>query len=165
MDYKHICQIILNVTLISVFIGIFFFTYGKSVEEDIITDQSEYIASDIASELNIFLTDDVKTELKNSLNAPSMEEEDKKANDSNKDLVKKSAIILSILFAVGITIVFVTVRWAKVNENILLESFIILCFVAFTEFLFLNLIARNFRIADDNFVKKQMIVSIKKSVQ
>jgi hypothetical protein len=50
------------------------------------------------------------------------------------------------------------------NFRVLLESIVILFFVALTEILFLNLVARNYKIADPNFVKRQLLESIKEQV-
>lgn len=165
MSYsKHTAQIILNVTLISAFIGIFFFTYAAKVEKDIVKSQSEYIATDLAESIKSFIPEKTRIDLSLAIGEPTgTEDVDKAAEDSNNKLLKKAAISLGIVFIIGVVLTFVIVKFANIELNILKESFVILLFVAFTEYMFLNIVTRNYKIADTNFVKKEILTSVKKS--
>ena len=70
MDYKLLTQIILNVTLISVFIGVFFFTYGKYVEKKIINEQTAYIAESLAKDIGFYLPKETKEQVKSNIITP-----------------------------------------------------------------------------------------------
>ena len=79
----YIDEILINVTmnigLISVFIVIFFFTYGSIVEQEIIKKQSEIITIDLISIIKPFLSSEDCIKLKDNLTVPDMSKED---NDS-----------------------------------------------------------------------------------
>lgn len=161
MEYRQICQIILNVTIISSFIGVFFFTYAATVEKEILEDQSKYIAETMANKVKIFLPEDVKQEIVNDLEEPDLSKEDKDAEESNKELRNKALIVLGVLFIVGILATIIVSKIGNVGFHIVKEAIIILFFVGLTEFLFLNIITRNYKVADPNFVTKQMLKSVR----
>jgi len=162
MEYRQICQIILNVTIISSFIGIFFFTYAATVEKEILEDQSKYIAETMADNVKIFLPENVKQEIANDLQEPDLSKEDKDAEESNKELRNKALVVLGILFIVGILATFVVSKIGNIGFHVVKEAIIILLFVALTEFLFLNIITRNYKVADPNFVTSEMLKSVRK---
>jgi hypothetical protein len=166
MDYKLLTQIVLNVTLISVFIGVFFFTYGKQVEKKIITEQTGYIATSLAEDLGFYLNESTKNQIKSSIVTPveGLEEEDKKVQDSNNVLQNKAILALGILFLIGFSIVIFLREKKLTGEPVIYEGFIILLFVGFTEFIFFNLIARKYRVADPNFVKETFLKTIKDNI-
>ena len=164
MNYKQAAHIVLNITIISTFIGVLFFTYGKTVEKQIVQDQSEYIAKTIANDIKIFIPNELKIKLKEQLKVPDMSKEDAAVEKSNSELQKKAMIVLGVLFLIGITTTLVICIIGDLNFRVLLESIVILFFVALTEILFLNLVARNYKIADPNFVKRQLLESIKEQV-
>lgn len=161
MEYKQLCQIILNVTIISSFIGVFFFTYAATVEKEILEDQSKYIAENMADKVKIFLPEDLKQEIANDLQEPDLSKEDKDAEESNKELRNKALIVLGVLFIVGILATLVVSKIGNIGFHIVKEAIIILLFVALTEFLFLNIITRNYKVADTNFVTKEMLKSVR----
>lgn len=161
MDYKQLCQIILNVTIISSFIGIFFFTYAATVEKQILEDQSKYISETMADKVKFFLPDNIKKEIANDLQEPDLSKEDKDAEESNKKLRNKALVVLGILFIVGILATLTVSKIGNIGFHIVKEAIIILLFVALTEFLFLNIITRNYKVADPNFVTKEMLKSIR----
>ena len=136
MDYKQLCQIILNVTIISSFIGIFFFTYAATVEKEIIEDQSKTIAVSMANKVKYFIPGDVKQKIINDLQKPDLSNEDKDVEKSNKDLRNKAFFVLGILFIVGILATIIVSKIGNVGFHIVKEAIIILLFVALTEFLF-----------------------------
>ena len=164
MNYKQAAHIVLNITIISKFIGFLFFTYGKRVEKQIVQDQSEYIAKTIANDIKIFIPNELKIKLKEQLKVPDMSKEDAAVEKSNSELQKKAMIVLGVLFLIGIFTTIVICIIGDLNFRVLLESIVILFFVALTEILFLNLVARNYKIADPNFVKRQLLESIKEQV-
>ena len=161
MDYKQLCQIILNVTIISSFIGIFFFTYAATVEKEIIEDQSKTIAVSMANKVKYFIPGDVKQKIINDLQKPDLSNEDKDVEKTNKDLRNKAFFVLGILFIVGILATIIVSKIGNVGFHIVKEAIIILLFVALTEFLFLNIVTRNYKVADPNFVTSEMLKSIR----
>jgi hypothetical protein len=163
MDYEQFAQIVLNVTIVCTFIGVFFFTYAAKIEKDIVKDQSEYIASSMATDIRVFLPPSVKEDITKNLTVPDMTDEDDSVKKSNTKLMKKAMLVLGILFIVGITFTFILTKIGKLDMKILINAIIILLFVAITEFVFLNVITRNYNVADPNFVKYSLLKSVKKT--
>lgn len=164
MEYKDICQIILNISFISVFIGVFFFTYASKVEQDILKDQTNYIAKHIADDFKLFVSNETKQGIKANIKSVNMDEEDKEVKEANSKLAKKALILLGVFFLMGLITAFTIIKWKNIKTNIFLQAMVILLFVAITEFAFLNLVARNYRIADVNYVKKQFLIAVKESI-
>lgn len=160
MEYKQICQIILNVTIMSTFIGIFFFTYAASVEQDIVKEQSEYIAETMANKIKFLLPQDVKNEL-SQLEAPDMTKADADVKKSNTELRNKAMIVLGVVFVTGIIATLIVAKIGNVGFHIVKESIIILLFVAITEFTFLNIVTKQYKVADPNFVTGEVLKSIR----
>jgi hypothetical protein len=164
MNTHQLSQIILNITIFSVFIGFFFFTYAASVEKDIVKDQSSYIATDIATDLRVFLPSSVRMSIIDNLKVPDdMTEKDATVKEANNKLMKEAMIALSILLVVGILSTMVVAYIGGIGIHIVKDSFVILIFVAVTEIVFLNLITRQYRVSDPNYVKKEMLLSLKKA--
>ena len=166
INYNQSAQIILNITLISTMIGVLFFTYGKDVEKKIVQEQSEYIAETIANDIKIFLPLELRKSIVDNMKVPDMSEADADVEEVNNVLLKQANMVLGILFAVGIAITL-GISWAgKVNiYHVIIESIVILVVVVMTEILFLNIIARNYKIADPNFVKSELMKSVKDEFQ
>lgn len=160
MEYKQICQIILNVTIMSTFIGVFFFTYAASVEQDIVKEQSEYIAETMANKIKFLLPQDVKNEL-SQLEAPDMTKADADVKKSNTELRNKAMIVLGVVFVTGIIATLIVAKIGNVGFHIVKESIIILLFVAITEFTFLNIVTKQYKVADPNFVTGEVLKSIR----
>lgn len=162
-----ICNLLLSVGFISVFIGIFFFTYAKNIEENIIKTQSEFIASNLAKDIRLIIPKEggghsIRALIADNLNFPDMTEEDKKVENNNNQLRKKAYIVL-VIGALLLTVLSFII--AKVNRfgfwKIIKNNLIILFFVFITEFEFLTYIGQNFISTDPNFVKNVLLKSIR----
>lgn len=171
-ENETIATIILNVVLISTFIGIFFFTYAAKVEEEIVIDQVNIIVDDFTGDISSLVSPEtLRLSKPFILNALTLSPEqisklsvnDAASADHNKKLKIKAAIALGIILIVGLAGVFYI--WSKNKDFDLKKLFIangiILFFVGLTEFAFLTVIAKNYRTADSNFVKKVIVENIK----
>ena len=162
MNYKQIVQIILNITLVSTIIGVLFFTYGKTIEKKIVEEQSAYIAKTIATDIKIFLPLELRQNIAAQLQVPDMREADARVEVANAALQDQAVVVLGILFIVGIIVTLIICKIGNVNKtHVAIEAAVILVFVVATEVLFLNIIARNYKSADPNFVKCELLRSVK----
>jgi hypothetical protein len=162
LNYKKIAQVTLNVTLISSLIAILFFTYGKNLEKSIVENQSEYIAESIATDIKIFFPEETRKIILDSLVVPDMQQADKDVEDRDDALKNKAILIFVPLCVVGIFTTFLICQYGKVEKkHIFAEGIIILLFVFCAEILFLNIIIRNYKTADPNFVKMQILKAVK----
>lgn len=164
-----IADVIIQVTFIATFIGIFFFTYASKVEQEVVQNQMDFIVQDFTSDI-VALTPpaDLKT-LQPALNAlqpPDLSAQDQDIANSNSALLKKAIMILGIVLLVGTFTVY------KISENynlnfkeIVKTGLIVVAFVALTEFSFLTFVAKNYRSADPNVVKLALINSLQQYIK
>jgi hypothetical protein len=167
----EVSNVIMHIILISVFIGIFFFTYGAYLEKEIIKDQVDYLVDDLISPFKVFIPEDrlkqINTKL-NNLNIPVDEVADKKVSDNNKAIIKKAFIAIGISVVLGVIIIIIISK--KLNtENMSTSQFwgkllkynlITLVFIGLTEFIFAAGFAKNFMSIDTNLFKKTVLNNI-----
>lgn len=159
---KHTVSIILNITFIAIFLGVFFFTYGVHVEEQIVKNSSIYIANTLKQDAKLLIPDSMYNEFVEKLIIPSPEQ-DENVVKNNNELLYKSSIVLGTIFIIGISTVYVLCNKWKINFwTITKESLIILFFVAITEFIFMTLVVANYMSADPNYVKYSVLTRLKK---
>jgi hypothetical protein len=165
-NYKAVAQLVLNITLISTTVAILFFTYGKDIEKLIVEDQSKSIATELSYDAKIFFPKKVRESIVSSISIPSDDSADDEVKSKNSILVKNGIIIFGTICVVGIVTTMCICFFGKVNiTHIILESLIILAFTVATEVLFLNVVARSYKSTDANFVKLQVLKSVKNELQ
>ena len=164
---EEIANIILHVTLISTFIGIFFFTYGSHIEENIVKKQVAFLIED-NKEFVSLIPNDTKKKIVDKINNIKLDlaEDDKKVTEQNKKLLIKAATVLGIVFVVGVAIVWKMSEIYKFDFiHLLKENLIILCFVALTEFTFLTYYAQNYLSIDPNIIRRRCITIVGDNAQ
>lgn len=164
MDPKFICNVIMSVAFIATFIGIFFFTYAKEIEQQIVKEQTANIVKDIVGDLKVFIADEalpVINTITTQIPTPDMSGADADAAANNAALLKKAAkvIIIGNLIAAGAIYYFYSQNPFDVVD-MLKHNAIILIFVGVTEFVFLRFIARYFISADPNMVKYHVVKTL-----
>jgi len=162
MQPTQIANIILNITFIATFIGIFFFTYGKTIEENIVKTQSEFVADSIAKDISTFLDKPTTITISKQIQIPDMSKQDINVQTQNSQLQQKAFHILAIVFISGIIITILITKLYKLNFFSLLKTnLIVLLFVGLTEYIFLTYIGQNFISADPNFVRYKILTKLK----
>lgn len=166
MNPYQISNIILNVTLIATFIGIFFFTYGKKIEENVVKGQSELVASYLAKDISTFIDKDTAQKITSSLSIPDMTKQDQEVEENNKQLQSQAFNTLFMVLIGGLLLTIIIAKYYNLNlTDILQTNLTILAFVAITEYAFLTYIGQNFISLDPNFVRHKILISLKKSLE
>lgn len=167
MKSQEIAYIILSFVIIATFIAVFFFTYVSDIEADIIKTQIDKVITDFVSTTNIVLTPDQKSQvgeiITENLTVPDMSEDDRKAAETNRDLIKKSMIIFGSLVGAGLLLVIVL--WYRYRFDILdifKYSLIMLGVIAMTELLFVTLVTKNYVLIDQNYLSYLVITNLQK---
>lgn len=158
--------IIINVLLISLFIAIFFFTYGIYIEDSIIKSQMNFLATNISDIIKLFgpnITNDIKKTI-NNLPKIDFTNVDSNIQIKNKT-VKHNALIANIIFTI-FTILLVIFLYnrsgAEINLfNILIKNFIILLFVGLTYFIFIFFYGSKFISVNPNLIYYNIIKHLK----
>jgi hypothetical protein len=167
-----ICGILINVTLMGVFLIVFFFTYVKDVEKKLVENQMKYLINDLFNDLKIALPGNnyMQNISKNIQTAPSKKtQEDINVDNSNKKIFESTISLLVKIVAI-VTIAIAGLFWWKSGTSesfnplcLLLKGLIILCFIGLTEFVFLNLVAKNYKSLDPNYVKYMILDELSKT--
>ena len=162
---KLAITVIMNVLLISLFIGIFFFTYGSYIEGKIVNNQMEFLSSDISNIVRLFgenTNNNFKEKIKTFI-LPDLHEEDKKAKEANNKIMMK-AFKVNIFFAIVVIIAIATI-YITSNKDfsmrvLITQNLILLLFVALTEFSFITFFVSDFVSIDPNNIKYNFIKNL-----
>lgn len=163
-------NVIMHIMVISVFIGIFFFTYGAYLEKKILQNQLDFLVDDSLGSLKIFLP-----EISDSIKKPLMEYKiklnsnaDEEVAKANKQIMKKALFAILIGFVIGIIIIFVLCKKLDM-EGMTIKQFVMklvkynfmaLIIVGLTEFIFAAGFAQHFMSLDLNRIKKEIVDNI-----
>jgi len=157
-------NVIISVLFISLFIGVFFFTYGAYIEGQVVKNQMNFLSADVAEYVNL-LGGDVNAYIKTQLhNVPKidLDEEDNKVKKNNTQVLIKAVVANAVFIVITIGIVYYLNKTANLNlMEVLLKNFIILIFIALTEFAFLTFYGAHLISIDPNKVKFYMVESVK----
>lgn len=163
----RVANILLHVVFISTFLTVFFFTYASKIESKIVESQSKRIISELTGDVKLLLPDNVIGEINSrvaTVEPPNMQEEDDKVLEANKKLKTKVASFVGVVFFIGLVIVWLMCYFINDPKftffDLVKHNAIILCFVALTEYVFLDYFARNYISIDSNFVKYTILETI-----
>lgn len=151
-------NVLVNALLLSVLVTVMFFTYVSKVEQGVVRDQADIIARALADDISLWIPSSTAHALADGI----------KVDDPNADndtlehnAVMKKKAYSTLGMVVGIVAVvlipfFIYLPWEQlVFPNILLAGFI-----ALTEFAFLNLVTKNYIVADPNYVRSLIVNQI-----
>jgi VIT1/CCC1 family predicted Fe2+/Mn2+ transporter len=162
-----ITNILIALTLFGIFLGIFYFTYAAKIEEKILNIQIQNLVDDMTGDIkNVFNAyPDQKEVIINAiknLKIPDMSKEDKDVAENNRKIIKTAISAFSIFLGVVVAIlVFLFFKYGTKMKNALIVNLILLVFIAVTEVVFLNVIAKNYMSLDPNKVKYTIISQLK----
>ena len=163
------------VALYSVFVGIFFFTYGAFIEHKVLENQIENIVDSITRDVLPFVPDDIKTGLYDKLDSAqksiktTMSGSDSKAEKNNQKVKKTAFEMLAGIFIVGMGISVATASMYSGGSNkalvaLLKKNALLLVFVIIVEFLFFTLVTKNYLSIDPNSVKQKIVQTLKTKI-
>jgi len=161
--------VISNVLFISLFIGLFFFTYAAHIEKTVVQSQMKYLSEEIISKVNIFGIDALSmfhTYLSN-IPKPILDDVDQKVEKENS-IVKYKALYANIAFTlVVIGLIYLIYNNSDKSfdiKDILIKNGIILFFIGITEYSFLNFLGSKYISLNPNMIKYTIIDNIKSIV-
>jgi len=169
-----IVKSVIQSCIVFIFLTVFFFSYVSSVEKEEFNKQLDYITDNIFEEhKSSIIFPENKKEITKIAIYGLIDNAEKQIEISNKDKKKeidsinqqiiRNSIYLVLLYT-GISIIFLIVlHFCKFELNIvqnLKEGFFILFFVFLVEFLFLNIIAKNYIEGNSNLVINKVCTNI-----
>ena len=171
MDYPvFIVNIIVHVSVMTIFLTIFFFTIASRQEKNITENQINFLLNDSIKDEVSALPEDIKTVLKEKVdssldkNNDSLAKQDQDVANNNQKLTDFMTNLLFMILVCTAFFVFIAYYYFKWDisklQYILISAGITLVFVALTETVFLFLIPSNYLAIDPNKVKYKIINKI-----
>lgn len=163
------------VALYSVFVGIFFFTYGAFIEHKVLENQIENIVDSLTRDVLPFVPDPIQGGLNKELESQitiiktKMLLQDATAKTDNQIVKKKAFEMLAGIFIVGMGISVATASMYSGGSNkalvaLLKKNTLLLVFVIIVEFLFFTLVTKNYLSIDPNSVKQKIVQTFKTKI-
>lgn len=162
-----VSKVLINILFISIFIGIFFFTYVSYIEREIVKKQMYFLSKNIQNLFSLFgkNVNDIITTKINEIILPDLAHEDNKVKKNNTK-IKKIAFLFLLLFILFI-IFLVYLIYTKYGNNtyelnkILSENIIILFAIAITEYVFITYFGARYISINPNIIKLTILESLK----
>ena len=161
---NELVKIFMQIFFVVAFLALFFFLYVVNVEKEIFESQINYLVDNIFNELsftsNVILTTPMKSEInKEMLNyINSFQVTGNSYNDiraENEQVINNTVnivICFALLFIACLFSLYALHVCIDIPRHVV-ENLIVLGMVGLTEYLFLNLVTRNYMAADPNHVK------------
>jgi len=176
---KNTFDIIFQVTLIAIFLTVFFFTYVSNVEKEEFQKQLDLIVDDLLSDQDIrniipqnlsqTQKDNLAIVISGSLEAAKTKStinQQNAINDviNNNSKVKSSTykkIFYVLIIIIILCIIVLLLGYCLPLIYQIKEATIVVFFVALTELMFLEIIAKNYISANPNKIKAEVAQAIK----
>lgn len=163
-------SMLLNIVFAASFISIFFFTVGSNIEHDIVNIQVDNIVKDLTSGATVVLPANTLNSISQSIAAlppPDLKALDAQVAQSNNVLFTQTWITILIFFVLSIfyMIFRYKVSWPEKNKDVSLrhiigDNIVLIIFIGLTEFIFLYVIAKQYKSGDPNRVKLTILDSL-----
>jgi len=180
INSNFICNVIIQVTIIFIFLSVFYFTYAKDKEAEVVTNNIDFLVENILGPGKInFLSNSTRSVLKSNLSnstiSPDAIKADKDVEENNNKIIKKSInTVITILVGVCAIVLFCFMmnRYKILPsfftnlkfKEIFIETAVIIFFVGLTEFCFLNFFASKFISIEPNKIKTAFLKNIQSYV-
>lgn len=157
-------NLLLGVTLFSIFLIVFYFTYTAQIEGEIVKEQVKTTIDELAFNIkNSGIDMSQAKQFVNNISTPDMSEADKDVEKKNKELLTMCIWIMGIFAMITFGIIILIKFFFSFSLiPIILINLLLVGAVAGIEILFLNVIVKNYRSLDSNFVKKTIVDEILK---
>ena len=159
-----IVNLLLFASFAAAFLTIFFFTYVKNIEKEIVINNTKYITDSLIDNYTILLGKDQKeyiAKLLDNIDINDLTNEDKKVIDENKKLFNKTIKILIIGLIIVLIVTFIICSKYNIKyTDVVIKNLILMVFIGIVEFIFLKYFIRNYLSANINYVKSELIKTI-----
>jgi hypothetical protein len=163
MIQENIINVLVLVAFAISFITIFFFTYVKEIEKQIVINNVNYLINNLIPHTNL-LNQDIKKKIIDEIDKiqlPDLANEDKEVKARNKTLINKSILIITIICIIVFFIsYFMCTKYNIDLSNVIIRNILLVIGIGMTEFVFLHLAIKRYISADPNVVKHELINKI-----
>ena len=178
---KYAFDIIFQITLITIFLTVFFFSYVSNVEQDEFTSQINFTVDQIITddEINLLIPQNLTKKQKEDLSifiSGALEAAKRKSvitlqssidsvNVNNSNIKSNSYKIIGYIVTSVVVLCIIVLAMGYCLPNLVKQfkqAIVVVCFIGLTELLFLNLVAKNYISANPNKIKATIAEAIKK---
>ena len=161
---EFMVNFLLSTSFAASFITLFFFTYAKNVEREIVVNNVNYTINDLLSGVFKLMPNNIKKIILNkidTINFNNMKSADEETNAANNNLMYFCIKLYGTLLIVSFALAFIIAKYNHINfEDILVSNLNLLVAIGTTEYLFLNQVIAKFISADPNQVKYAIIKNL-----
>ena len=164
LSTREIALIILNIVFMGTFLTIFFFTYAHKVEQQVFTNQINYITNDLLSDINVVVPQDTRpllTAYLNDVQPPNYSSLDAQVTASNEAIKSKVfKIMIPTVIVALLTTFFMAQKYGFSYKEIFVQSMLTICVVGLVEYTFLKHFGSQYYSADVNMVKRKLLLAM-----
>jgi len=169
----YIANVAVAGTFMAIFIGVFYFTVAKNIEQTVVEKNVDIIVDNITGNISALVGQTVINDNYNAISTnltlspdavADLAQQDAQITNNNNALLDKATWALGSVAIVGLCIVigcwFLSRRAGQKAfsiPRILGSNLLLLCFVGLTYWLFLLTVASNYQSADVNLIKANMV--------
>lgn len=161
IDKQRTFLIILTIFFMGLVLTLFYFTYAKKVEQQVVMRQMKLLVNDLVSDADISLSKPIANDIRKiiaSVPIPnSLLQSDVVVAKENETIEKNTFIFFGVAASVVLLMTIIYTFFNKSNDLklsvLFVDLFFILIAVALTEFVFLRFFASKYYPTDVNFVK------------
>jgi len=162
---KILTNVIINVGLIATFIGVFYFTYVVTVEEEFVINQLNILSTNIIYSIKPFLSEDNKKYIIKNIKKPNLAAQDEDIVQKNNKLTSSAIMNIGIIFVVTMITGYILCKYYNHNyKDIMINNLILLSMVGLTEYTFLHMIPAKYITTDPNFVNYKVASNLKRKI-
>ncbi len=180
LQTRDLVNVLLHIMLLSTFIVIFFFSYDAYVEGQVVKNSITSVVKSCINDLLLVVpSGTIPPGSLDNLSVPDLSKEDSEVAESNAKLLKKAGTFIGIFLGVGIIVIIGLWKWSVHRQGwvfpkkrplfrnngfsigrVCAENFVMLLFVALSEFIFTMFVAANYKPLDNNSVKRLIIKNL-----
>ena len=171
--FPYIFGIFSQITIIFIFLVVFYFNYIKFVEKNTFLHQIDEVLDNLTKNIrphfptnvNSFIISELQQEIKQI--KKNNIQSNKSINQKNQTLSNLSMNMVFICISVFLVYSF-TITLYKIClplKSVLFESILAFSFIALTEYLFLKIVVVNYKSIDSNYIRYAVAQAIKKYAQ
>ena len=171
----ELISMLISLCLIGIVIPTLFFFVGSKVESQVMTKQANYVVDGLTQNIQTFTTPDqqqrIQSLIEKYVQVPDMSSQDAAVAAKNQQLLKQAYTAISIGVGVIVGLIVLLLGWEYLRgggglnhipwRDIVWENFFSILGVAGTELAVLFIIGANYKSADINMVKRQIVTAVK----
>ena len=168
---QYIPSILFMSGIYSIAVAILFFTYGQTIEKDVVKSNTESLLDSMTDDIMVVLSPKQKKSLTSHISnikiSQDVKKSDKEVDSRNKDVQNKAVKYISIFSIIAILVslclwYFGKLPYKEYGIEVVGKSFLFLAIIIIFQIIFFTLITKNYKSLDPSIVKNYIVEKLKK---